>query len=189
MCRRVIQKKPIPFPPEVMNPGSDIITLRLDPEQPDEGPVEAAIHWGLQMSDRNGSSTLVYNARAETAHQKPTFRSAMASRRLAVPVEGFYEFPKDAPPVIFRRSSGDRILLAGLWQPRRASTGCVIITQTANDLVRTYHHRMPALLPEQYLAEWLDPATPQARLREMLRPTQWSTVDAVPEGQPAPALV
>ena len=151
--------------------------------------MEAPIHWGIQMTDRNGSTTLIYNARAETVHQKPTFRSAMASRRLAVPVDGFYEFPKNAPPVIFRRRSGDRMLLAGLWQPRRAGTGCVIITQTANNLVRGYHHRMPALLPEDHLSEWLDPQTPQARLREMLRPTQWSNVEAAPEAQPAPALI
>ena len=187
MCRRIIQHRTIPFPPEIMNPGSVILTLRHDPE--DEEPTEERTHWGLQMSDRYGNTRLIYNARAETVHQKPTFRSAMQARRLAVPVEGFYEFPQNRPPVAFHRSNGDRMLLAGLWQPRKAGPGCVIITQTANSVVKPHHHRMPALLAEQHLEEWLYPDTPQTRLRQLLRPTQWTTVDAEPEATPAAALL
>lgn len=48
-------------------------------------------------------------------------------------------------------------------------TSC-LITTAANTTVRPYHDRMPVVLPEAAWDEWLDPATPVARLFPQLRP-------------------
>ena len=45
-----------------------------------------------------------------------------------------------------------------------------VVTTDANDLVAPLHDRMPAVIPPEEFAEWLNPATPPGRLREMLRP-------------------
>ena len=67
-----------------------------------------------------------FNARAETVHEKPTYRKAFQSRRCLVPVSGWYEWkqgskpkqkyyitPKDEQPVFF----------AGIWQNRKDKDG------------------------------------------------------------------
>jgi putative SOS response-associated peptidase YedK len=37
-------------------------------------------------------STRIVNARAETVHEKPSFRAAFKSRRALIPVDAFYEW-------------------------------------------------------------------------------------------------
>ena len=177
MCRQITQYLTIPMTFADLDPGSPILTVHSD-----EGQLtQDEIFWGLTLTDRAGSAKLIYNARAETVSQKPTFRTAMTRRRLAVPVDSFLEFPRNMAPVRFRRRTGNRMLLAGLWQPRQDHNGCVIITQMANSVVRPHHPRMPALIAEQHLGDWLSPDTEPARLRQLLQPTEWTTVDAEPQ--------
>jgi putative SOS response-associated peptidase YedK len=47
---------------------------------------------------------------------------------------------------------------------------CCLITTAANELVRPVHDRMPVIVPPAAYAEWLDPATPVARLNSLLVP-------------------
>jgi putative SOS response-associated peptidase YedK len=52
------------------------------------------LKWGLVPSwakDAKIGNRLI-NARAETVHEKPAFRRAFRSRRLLIPVDGFYEW-------------------------------------------------------------------------------------------------
>ena len=186
MCQRIAQKRVPNLSIQPVIPGEPMFIIRSNAEDP-QHPGQS-MTWGLPMTDRQGNTKLIYNARAETVHQRPTFKSAMAARRLAVPVEYFYEFPRKGPAMTFRRRTGARMLLAGLWQPRQERDGCVIITQMANSVVRPHHNRMPALLAEHHLEEWLDPATSVSRILELLRPTEWTTVDAEPETEPLAAL-
>ena len=48
------------------------------------------MRWGFRLE--GAKPTLLINARAETAAQKPTFREAWADHRCAVPASGYYEW-------------------------------------------------------------------------------------------------
>jgi putative SOS response-associated peptidase YedK len=59
---------------------------------------------------------------------------------------------------------------------------CAIITVPANDLVRPFHDRMPAVvLPEDY-DRWLDNATPTDELLGVLAPLPAEMMEAVRVG-------
>src|SRR5437763_662592 len=62
------------------------------------GPPEArtlvAARWGMQpvwANDSRWGKKNAYNARSETMWEKPTFRTAVRSRRCLVPAKEFYE--------------------------------------------------------------------------------------------------
>ena len=48
--------------------------------------------------------------------------------------------------------------------------GACLVTTTPNPLVAEVHDRMPAILPREHYAEWLDPETDEDRLLALLRP-------------------
>src|SRR5690606_15346293 len=117
------------------------------------------MRWGLLPSwakDQTIAARLI-NARAETAAEKPSFRSAMKARRCLVPVDGFYEWEKvgDGKQPYFIRAANDAPLaLAGLWEHWTSADGesiqtFTILTTEANDLIRPIHERMPAILPPE----------------------------------------
>lgn len=56
--------------------------------------------WGFPKF--NGSGVII-NARAETAAEKPTFKTSLLTRRCAVPTTGFYEWDKDKRKLRFNR--------------------------------------------------------------------------------------
>ena len=59
----------------------------------------ARLRWGLVPPGardwREGSRA--FNARVETAHQRPLFREAFRRRRCLVVVDGFYEWKRNGP--------------------------------------------------------------------------------------------
>lgn len=154
--------------------------------------------WGLlpawakdqTMGDR------MFNARAETVADKPSFRDAFRHRRCLVAVDGFYEWGTGSGPSrqpwYFHRSDGDPLVLAGLWETwvgdKEASqsgvahapdeiTTCTIITVPANGDLSPVHHRMPAVLESESWGAWLgaDSCTRSA-FEELLTPAADETL-------------
>src|SRR6516225_8465357 len=82
-----------------------------------------AYRWGLipSWSKDKSQGNRLFNARAETLTTKPAFRKAFRARRLAVIVDGFYEWRKDPngkrQPFYFHRGDGFPLAFAGLWEP------------------------------------------------------------------------
>jgi putative SOS response-associated peptidase YedK len=78
--------------------------------------------WGLVPSWAKDPSvgSRMFNARAETVATKPSFRSALAARRLVVVADGFYEWKSGTGspkrPYYFTRVDGRPLALAGLWE-------------------------------------------------------------------------
>lgn len=131
------------------------------------------------------------NARAETLDRTPVFREAYQKRRCVVPADGFFEWTgaKEARhPLWFHRSEGGLVLFAGLyesWQPQPGEwqRTFTIITTAANDLVTPVHDRMPVILEDRAIDEWLFPETDAARLKELLRPAREDLLIATPVSQ------
>lgn len=137
--------------------------------------------WGLipAWARDPGIGARMINARAETLHQKPSFRRPLLSQRCLIVADGFFEWQKSEAsrrPMFVHMKSRRPFGMAGLydvWQPPEGEriVSCTIITTEANDLVRTIHDRMPAIIPSAYHAQWLDPSPqPVPRLLELLKP-------------------
>src|ERR1039458_3174798 len=103
--------------------GADIEHLDVDDvDLPATKRMIDLFRWGLIPSLGKDASmgNLLFNARGETVATKPSFRSAFASRRLAVPADGFYEWGqgegKQRQPHYFQRADGEPLAMAGLWR-------------------------------------------------------------------------
>jgi putative SOS response-associated peptidase YedK len=130
----------------------------------------ALLRWGLIPSwvkDPRGFSLLI-NARAESALEKPAFRNAMRRRRCLIPADGFYEWKRDGErkrPHVARPKG--LVAFAGLWEPwmgpngEELDTAC-IVTTAANRTLRSLHDRMPAVIPPEAFDLWLDCANVEA---------------------------
>lgn len=119
------------------------------------------------------------NARAETVHEKPSFRVPFKSRRALIPVDAFYEWletdkvsetsgKKLKQPFVLRPAEGTTLALAGLYEywrdknepdddPEAWIRSYTIITTTATHAVGRIHDRMPMAIAKANWADWLDP--------------------------------
>jgi len=100
----------------------------------------------------------VINARSETAATLPAYRRAFSEGRCLVPADGFYEWQggrAERRPLWFHDPAGRPLAFAGLATERRGSLAFVILTTTANELVRPVHDRMPVLLSPEAAEAWL----------------------------------
>ena len=115
----------------------------------------------------------MFNARAETLTQKPSFRSAYSSRRCLVPADGFFEWQKiGRTRQPYRICLEDRRLFAfaGLWERWVPASGEVsaietftIVTTTAHGTIEHIHPRMPVILDEDHYQTWLVGGPEEAR--------------------------
>lgn len=134
----------------------------------DDSRVLTSLRWGLIPSwakeKKIGART--FNARSETAADKPMFRSLFASRRCIIPVDGFYEWERKAKgklPHYIYAVDGRPLPAAGLWSvwndPKTGERvlSCTILTGAPNALIESIHDRMPVILPPNRWDAWLDP--------------------------------
>ena len=118
---------------------------------------------GLRLEEARfglgAGAPLRFNARVETAAENRTFRAAWASRRCAVPADGFYEWQgaaKERRPIWFRDPAGGPLLFAGLFDAEPGGAlAFSIVTTAANGPVSALHDRMPVLLSPATLPGWL----------------------------------
>jgi putative SOS response-associated peptidase YedK len=146
--------------------------------------------WGLinfWMTDRKQAFKSI-NARAETLQKLPSFREAFAKRRCVVPADGFFEWtgPKeDRRPLWFHRSDGGLIYFTGLYEswrptPDEKERTFTIITTTPNALMEPVHNRMPVILEDDAVDEWLYARQTTNSLMELLRPAREDLLVATP---------
>jgi putative SOS response-associated peptidase YedK len=137
--------------------------------------------WGLIPSWAKDPSIgyKMINARAETLAEKPSFKSAFKKRRCLIPADAFYEWEKLGKvkqPLRFYLKSGEPIGLAGLYETwmspeKNFINTCTIITTTPNELTLPIHDRMPAIVPKDKMAYWMDPENQdQQGLLSILKP-------------------
>ena len=152
------------FPPRYnIAPTQPVAIVRLDRGERRFG----LVRWGLVPSwvkDPKDFS-LLFNARSETAAEKPSFRAAMRYRRCLLPASGFYEWRrgpgKEKQAFWIRPKGGGIIAFAGLWETwsdrdgGEIDSGC-ILTTSANRTIAPIHQRMPVVIAPEDFARWLD---------------------------------
>ena len=169
-------------------PTQTIPIVRAGREQPREW---AEVRWGLVPSwakDPKIGARMI-NARGETVAEKPSFRSAVKTRRCLIPADGFYEWVKTdggKQPHYIHFADSRAFAFAGLWERWHKGGDepldtCTIITTTPNDIVADLHDRMPVILPPEVFTEWLepDPLAPE-RLHDLLAPHPVADMEAYP---------
>jgi putative SOS response-associated peptidase YedK len=181
-------------------PTTPVLALRAHRPAGD-GPLErtlTTLRWGLTPSwakDPSAGSRL-FNARAESVANRPSFSSAFTSRRVIIPADGFYEWHKlnsgAKQPHFFTRSDGEPLAMAGVaesWWEKQASDdtppirSCSIITTSAGPDMDGIHDRMPVILSPDAFDRWLDPEMEDtSELTSLLRPAPSGTIVHRPVG-------
>ena len=148
------------------------------------------VRWGLIPGWSKDATTqsLLFNARSETAADKPSFRAAMRHRRCLVPADGFFEWKRQGEarfPYYIRRRDGGPMAFAGIWETWLGTDGSeidtgAILTTAANGLMARLHDRMPVILPPESWADWLDCANHRPEdVRELTRPAPDDLLEAI----------
>lgn len=137
--------------------------------------------WGLIPPWAGGQNTgySMINARAESVSSKKSFKKPFLYRRCIVPANGFYEWKKGSSgkiPYFIADSNHTLMNFAGIYETGETEAGeplnsFSIITTEANSTMRELHDRMPAILLESEINDWLNPQQHDPQyLQEFLRP-------------------
>jgi putative SOS response-associated peptidase YedK len=114
--------------------------------------------------------TLLINARAETALEKPAFKNAIKRRRCLIPADGYYEWQISEQrkwPYFIHRRDGSPIGLAGLAETWIGPNGeeldtVAIVTAPASANLAVLHDRVPVTIEPGDFERWLDCADDNA---------------------------
>jgi putative SOS response-associated peptidase YedK len=149
-------------------------------------------YWGLIPSwakDRSVASKM-FNARAETLTERPSYRTLVARHRCIIPASGFYEWRTGGTkkqPLYIHRADGKPLAFAGLWttwrDPERDELvrSHTVITCAPNRFMERIHNRMPVILEGDGLDLWLDAETVQpADVLGVLQPCPDDMLTAYP---------
>lgn len=170
------------LPSEPIPPRQNAAPTEHLPVLLNEGPRRIELlRWGLipSWADDPSIGSRLINARAETLAEKPSFRSALKSRRCLVLANAFYEWQKTEEgkkvPYRIALKTGEPFAFAGLWENWRDPSGqpvrtFTIITTEPNDLVATIHNRMPVILRPEAEAPWLGANGVSDDWKDMLGP-------------------
>lgn len=165
------------FPPRYnIAPSQPILVVRLA----EGGRHVALMRWGLLPAwvKDPASFALLFNARGETAAEKPAFRAAMKRRRCLIPADGFYEWQREGSrsrPFHIRQRSRGPFAFAGLWETWTGPNGeeldtAAIVTTAANATLKPVHHRMPVIVPTEAFDLWLDPNADAKLVQSLIAP-------------------
>ncbi len=172
-----------------ITPTQSVAVIRLDRDTLKRRLVR--VKWGLVPYWSKDASTgqKMINARAESAAQKPAFRSAFKFRRCLVLADGFYQWKKGKvgkQPYLFKMADGSPFAFAGLWERWTSPEGeliesCALLTTEANEIMRPIHDRMPVILHPKNYDVWLDPKIRDPNiLKPLLQPYPSNEMVAFP---------
>ena len=134
--------------------------------------------FGFRQSDRDNTkrSQPLLNARVETADTKPTFKECWQRRRCIVPASWYFEWEHLIRPDGTKKA-GDKYAiqpagatvtwLAGLYRIENGYPFFVILTRSPVGELSKIHDRMPLILPENVIADWINPSSPADTVSEI----------------------
>lgn len=98
---------------------------------------------------------VIFNARCESAMDKPLFKEGILHRRAVIPAAWFYEWNRDKQKVTFYREGHPAIFMAGCYRKYEDGDRFVILTTGANASMEPVHDRMPLVLEREEAVDWL----------------------------------
>ena len=123
------------------------------------------MQWGFMARDNKRT---LFNARVETAGEKPTFKDAWQSHRCIIPAAYYYEWEHLKSPD-GKVQTGDKYAiqptgstttwLCGLYRIEEGYPVFVILTQEPTEELGKIHDRMPVMLPKDKIEQWINPTS------------------------------
>jgi putative SOS response-associated peptidase YedK len=133
--------------------------------------------WGLipSWAKEISMGNRMFNARAETVSEKPSFRHAYRRRRCLIPANGYYEWrPENGikQPYCCHRDH-QLFSMAGIWEHWQDAEGneiqsCSIITTESKHQIQEIHHRMPVYLAPEDYSNWLNCSAEKTEVADQL---------------------
>lgn len=157
---------------------------------PEMDKVETAM-WGFLpffVKDKEKAKetmNMTLNATCEKLFSTPMYRAAAPKQRCLVAVNGFFEWKwlddkgKEKVPYYIFLPDHSAFTFGGIYNDwTDPETGeviktCSIVTTPANTLMAEIHNnkkRMPFILAPEQWDIWLDPATPQQAVQDIMKP-------------------
>lgn len=109
-------------------------------------------HWGFPGF---AGKKLIFNARCESALEKPMFRDSILHRRIVIPASWFYEWNPRKEKNTFYRKDRSVLFMAGICRRYEDGEHFVILTTAANASMEPVHDRMPLILERQEITAWM----------------------------------
>ncbi len=123
------------------------------------------MQWGFLTRDNRRT---LFNARTETAKEKPTFRDAWVKHRCIIPAAFYYEWEHFTSPS-GKTMTGNKYAiqpagctatwLCGLYRIEDGYPVFVVLTKPPTSELSEIHDRMPLMLPEGMIDAWIQPTT------------------------------
>ena len=136
-------------------PSQYALVLRLNPS---DGKRElVSLKWGLIPGwiKQPATGPGIINARAETAGEKTMFQRALDNGRCVIPSTGFYEWDEKKRKYLFSLPGTGMLYMAGLYGRFEEEHCFVILTRDANASVSPIHHRMPVIIRQTQIRDWI----------------------------------
>ena len=118
--------------------------------------------WGFS------GKTLLMNARSETAGLRPTFRECWERRRCIVPASWYFEWEhlrgndgkiRTGDKYMIHPKDSAMTWMCGLYRIEEGLPVFVVLTREPSEEIRFIHDRMPLILPERCIDDWIRPDT------------------------------
>lgn len=87
--------------------------------------------------------------------EKPSFKNGILHRRIVIPATWFYEWNRNKEKNTFRRSDTPVLFMAGCYNRYEDGDRFVILTTEANSSMKPVHDRMPLILEQDEIADWI----------------------------------
>lgn len=128
-------------------------------------------HW-----KKDDSGPPLFNARAETVREKPSFRDAFQTQRGVMPLDGYYEWHVGEngkkQPYFVSLEGGEMLWAAALFSTGLDQLSCTMITTAAEVPMDWLHHRLPRFLEPSEIRQWCEGDADEAG--ELLTPAPTS---------------
>lgn len=181
--------------PAFKSPFSAIIT-HSDQLQP--------MRWGLISHLTKDRETIIKkdkknwykNARSESVFETWPYKLVISSQRCIIPSTGFFEWHENPDgsktPYYIHMPETEILSIGGMWDlwidqtTGEKISSYVMITTSANSLMKEIHnsgqnpYRMPLILPEKDIDNWLNPNSPIQDIISLMKPYQDNELEAYP---------